>query len=141
MTLWQKNDGAPQSLPFQDAEADGTVWTDLANNPEGRQRCGWAEAPPKPEADPGCEVIWVNGAWAQSPLPPPPRRELPKLTVQARLKGLGRLAAAWSALQADPDKFGRWFLDGLNVYADDPDLLAMLSAIGCTADEIAQVTA
>lgn len=41
--LWSKNGGLPQKLPFQDV-ADGVIFTDLANNPEGRALCGWAEA-------------------------------------------------------------------------------------------------
>lgn len=72
---------------------------------------------------------------------PAPRRELPKLMVQARLKALGRLQAAFDALWSDPDHFGRWFLDGANVYVDDEELLSLLSGIGCTEAEAAEVTA
>lgn len=45
MTRWIKN-GQPPSrpLPYQDSEPDGTIWTNLANNPEGRAACGWEPA-------------------------------------------------------------------------------------------------
>ena len=42
--LWAKNGGLPQVLPFEDRSPDGFMFTDLANNPEGRALCGWAEA-------------------------------------------------------------------------------------------------
>jgi hypothetical protein len=42
MSLWAKNGGPLQQLPFQDAMPDGTVYTDLANNPEARALLGWA---------------------------------------------------------------------------------------------------
>lgn len=105
----------------------------VADEPSGQVLAGYTLA-----ADAN-GVITATPTYA--PAPPTPRRELSKLTAQNRLKTLGLLSAAWSALQQDPDKLGRWFLDGLNVYADDADLLALLTAIGCTADQIAQVTA
>lgn len=43
MSLWRKNDGPPRPLPFQDSMPDGTVYTDLANNPAGRAALGWVE--------------------------------------------------------------------------------------------------
>jgi hypothetical protein len=44
MSLWSKNGGPLQQLPFQDAMPDGTMYTDLANNPEGRAALGWAQS-------------------------------------------------------------------------------------------------
>lgn len=76
------------------------------------------------------------------PPPPPPRRELPKSTVQERLNTIGKLGAAFSLLNADPISFGRWFApDWPKVYCDDAGLLTVLAAAGCTADEIATITA
>lgn len=73
---------------------------------------------------------------------PAPRRQLPKSTVHARLTAVGKLAAAFAIIQGDPSLFGQWFApDWPNVYVDDAGLLQVLQAAGCTADEIAQVTA
>jgi hypothetical protein len=71
----------------------------------------------------------------------PPRREIEKLVVQERLKAIDKLDAAWTILQSDPDTFGKWIMDGKNVFADEPLLLGLLTAIGCTEEEIAAVTA
>lgn len=73
MTLWQKNGGDPATLPFQDAQADGTIWTNLADNPEGRAACGWTQAPDEPPYNPATQqVAWVNGTWVVQPIPTPP---------------------------------------------------------------------
>ncbi|MDZ4372672.1 MAG: hypothetical protein U1C74_14775 [Phenylobacterium sp.] len=42
---WSRHGGPGQALPFADADAAGSSWTDLANSPEGRAACGWAPAP------------------------------------------------------------------------------------------------
>jgi hypothetical protein len=76
------------------------------------------------------------------PAPPPPRRKLPKSTIHSRVNEIGRLGACFAIIQSSPDLFGKWFApDWPNVYCDDPGLLQVLEAAGCTADEIAQVTA
>lgn len=80
MTLYRKNGGPPQALPAVDySGADRLPWTDLANNPEGRQACGWTEAPDPPEYDPATQrLVWAGEAWAieeieiVEPPPPPP---------------------------------------------------------------------
>jgi hypothetical protein len=43
-TLWSKDGGPPTTLPPHDSDATGSVWSDLANSPEGRAACGWAPA-------------------------------------------------------------------------------------------------
>ena len=73
---------------------------------------------------------------------PPPRRLIAKSVVQERVNDLGKLGAAFAALNADPVSFGRWFApDWPQVFADDEGLLTLLAAIGCTEEEIATVTA
>lgn len=70
------------------------------------------------------------------------RRLIAKSTVQERVNAVGKLGAAFAILQADPISFGRWFApDWPNVYFDDPGLLAVLEAAGCTPEEIAAITA
>lgn len=73
---------------------------------------------------------------------PEPRRLIPKPVVHNRLVALGKLEAAWAVLNSDPDILGRWLMPGHpNVYADDPGLLGVLNAIGCTEAEIEEITA
>lgn len=74
--------------------------------------------------------------------PAPPRPELPKSTVIARLDGIDKLNAVWTILNAMPVLFAKWFSpDWPNVYCDDPGMLQVFQAAGLTADEIATVTA
>lgn len=72
-TLYQKNDGDPRIIPFEDFDADGLSWTDLANSPDGRAATGWVEAPAQPDFDPATEhAVWVDGEWVVQPKPPAP---------------------------------------------------------------------
>lgn len=81
------------------------------------------------------------GFVAVSP-PDPPRRLIPKSLVQERVHDVGKLELALAALNSDAISFARWFApDWPNVYFDDPGLLAILEAIGCTAEEIEMITA
>lgn len=74
--------------------------------------------------------------------PPAPRPLLRKSLVQERLHLIGKLGAALEALNSEPILYVRWFApDWPNVYADDAGLLGVLSDIGCTAEEIAAITA
>lgn len=87
------------------------------------------------------EAEWA--AWqAEQANIPPPRRLIPKSTVQERCAAIGKLDELMTALLANPLYFGRWFAsDWPRVYADDEGLLAMLRAVGCTPEQIAEVTA
>lgn len=67
----------------------------------------------------------------------PARRLLRKSIVQARLIDAGLMEAAYAALTANPTYFARWFApDRPEVYADDPDALILLDAIGADAEAI-----
>ncbi|HEX8446273.1 MAG TPA: hypothetical protein VF649_06630 [Sphingomonas sp.] len=69
MTLWMRAGGEPQPLPYFDQDADQNLWSDLANNPDGRVACGWVEAPAAPAIDPEIETIaWVDGDWRVTPI-------------------------------------------------------------------------
>ncbi len=62
------------------------------------------------------------------------RRMVRKSTVQARLIDAGLMEAAYALLTSNPVHFARWFApDQPNVYADDPDALAVLATIGADA--------
>jgi len=70
----------------------------------------------------------------------PPRRMVRKSVVQARLIEAGKMDAAYVALTANPVYFARWFApDRPEVFADDPDALLLLAAIGADAETIMAV--
>jgi CTP:molybdopterin cytidylyltransferase MocA len=70
-------------------------------------------------------------------LGPTARRKVRKSVVQARLIAAGKMDAAYAALTQMPAAFARWFApDRPEVYADDPDALALLAAIGADPEEI-----
>ena len=61
----------------------------------------------------------------------PPRRLVMKSQIIDRLNGAGFLAAASAALNADLFTRERWYAsDKPGVYADDPAIIAFLSALG-----------
>jgi hypothetical protein len=63
--------------------------------------------------------------------PEAPRRMVRKSLVQQRLIDAGLMDRAYLVLTSQPAAFARWFApDHPEVYADDPDALAMLAAIG-----------
>lgn len=71
--LWRKAGRAPGPLPFFDVDAAGQPWTDLVNSPEGRDACGYIEAP-EPSYDPATEIlVWDFAAedWRVEPTLPP----------------------------------------------------------------------
>lgn len=87
------------------------------------------------------ETAWA--AWQEEQANrPPPRRLIPKSTVQERVAAVGKLDAVMAVLLSQPLYFSRWFAPNHpNVYFDDEDMLAMLNAVGCTEAQIADITA
>ncbi len=70
-------------------------------------------------------------------LGPTARRKIAKSLVQQRLIDAGKMNAAYAALTSLPAHFARWFApDHPEVYADDPDALALLAAIGADAEVV-----
>jgi hypothetical protein len=66
-----------------------------------------------------------------------PRRMLRKSTITARLIEANKIGAAMAALNSNPAFFGRWIAaDHPTIFADDPDALALLGAIGADIDTI-----
>lgn len=85
---------------------------------------------------------WMMIPSGETEPPIQPRRLIPKSVVQERMNDIGKLGAAFAALNSSPIFFGRWFApDWPNVYFDDEGLMQILSAIGCTEAEVAAVTA
>jgi len=69
--------------------------------------------------------------------PPQLRRMIRKSLVKQRLIDLGLMDAAFVALTANPVAFARWFdMDYPEVYADDPDALGLLNAIGAPVEAV-----
>ncbi|MDF2994685.1 MAG: hypothetical protein K0R27_322 [Xanthobacteraceae bacterium] len=115
----------------------------------------WVRFPGTPQLDPAVILgLLADGIWGTDDLAehglavgdepdpepepsPPPRRRLPKSLVQDRLIAAGKLDAAYAALTAHPASFARWFApDHPEVYADDPDALELLAAIGADAAQV-----
>lgn len=70
-------------------------------------------------------------------LGPTARRKVLKSVVQARLIEAGLMDAAKLALDSNSAFFARWFApDRPEVYADDPDALMLLAAIGADPETI-----
>ena len=70
-------------------------------------------------------------------LGPTARRMVRKSVVQARLIAAGKMDAAYAALTSNSAYFARWFApDQPEVYADDPDALTLLEAIGADAEAV-----
>jgi len=68
---------------------------------------------------------------------PAERVRIDKTTVHERLIAAGKMDAAYAALMQNSTYFARWFAPGHTyVYADDPDAIALLLAIGADPDVI-----
>lgn len=89
----------------------------------------------------------IDGQIVETEVPDPeptpdPRRLIPKSVIHERVNDVGKLEAALGALQSQAILYARWFApDWPNVYFDDPEMLTLLSAIGCTEAEITEITA
>ncbi|MCX5569589.1 hypothetical protein [Kaistia nematophila] len=85
----------------------------------------------------GIELIDGVPTWKMEDAPPPPRRMIRKSLVKQRLIDLGLMDAAYAALTSQPVAFARWFdMDYPEVYADDPDALALLDSIGADPEVV-----
>ncbi len=69
--------------------------------------------------------------------PHPPKRTVLKSVIVSRLIAADKIGAAKAALDANPAAFARWFAsDRPAINHDDPDALALLTAIGADPDAI-----
>lgn len=76
-------------------------------------------------------VLADDGVSLAEPPPVVERRLVPKSVVVARLIAANKIDAAFQALMSNPGAFARWHApDRPAVYADDPDAIALLQAIG-----------
>jgi len=70
------------------------------------------------------------------PVPPTPRRRVPKSVIVARLHAAGKLEAARAALDAQPLIVRERWNAAAAIYADDETALALFAAIGADAAAI-----
>ena len=112
----------------------------------------WAQAPDDTaehlfrEATGGAGIgcTWDGEAFVLPTPDPPPRRLIPKSVIQERVNDIGKLGAVMAVLRSEGQEinYARWFApDWPNVYFDDPAMLTLLAAVGCTEGEIATITA
>lgn len=97
-------------------------------------------------SDEDLAAIGVTRIEEPDPEPEPaPRRLVPKSSIQERVNAAGKWDAAMALLMpggVPTINYARWFApDWPQVYADDENMLAILTAAGCTPEEIAEITA
>lgn len=69
--------------------------------------------------------------------PHPPKRQVLKSVIIARLIAAGKIGAAKAALDADASAYARWWApDRPAINCDDPDALALLAAIDADAEGV-----
>lgn len=100
-----------------------------------------AAPPAEGKVEVGRTVVLIDGEPVEvlttEDAPPQPRRMIRKSLVQQRLIDAGLMDAAYAALTSQPVAFARWYsFDHQEVYADDPDALALLVAIGASAEAV-----
>lgn len=75
-------------------------------------------------------------------IPAPPRRLIKKSVIHERVNAVGKLESVLAVLQTQAILYARWFApDWPEVYFDDPNMLAVLNGVGCTPEQIAEITA
>ena len=66
-----------------------------------------------------------------------PRRTVLKSVIISRLIAAGKIEAAKAALEQDASAYARWWApDRPAIYHDDPDAIALLTAIGADPDVV-----
>lgn len=133
--LWIKNGGAPQELPFMDA-ANNSVYSDLANNPEGREACGWAAAPEQPEHDPDVSKLeWVDGGWEVVSITPV---KVTRHQAKEALRRAGHLSAilAYIPTVDDGGELALFWSEAEDFHRNHPQLLKVGDALGLTSAQI-----
>ena len=91
----------------------------------------------KIEAEWTPEVVAAYIAETTKAEPEDGKRLVPKSVIVSRLIAAGKIGAAKAALDASPAAFARWFAsDRPAINHDDPDALALLTAIGADPETI-----
>lgn len=134
-TLWYKAGLPPGSLPFIASDPEGNSYTDLDHNPEGREACGFLEAPPQPTFDPTRERLdWADGGWVKVGIVP---QVVSRLQARLALLHAGKLAEAEAAITAAADPaLAIYWADTSAFHRDHPRMLAIAQSLGWTGDQL-----
>jgi len=142
------NGDYPLARSYIEAVYPNAIWSD-ANPPAPYALVLAAVNPPTPddgevlvEGEPELvEGVWRQ-VWTAEASPSAPRRLIPKSVIQERVNDIGKLEAVLAALQSQAILYARWFApDWPNVYYNDEAMLFLLDAVGCTPEEITDITA
>jgi hypothetical protein len=117
-----------------------TKWSEVERNAIGIYTVAPASPPPQGKMLKSIEVGLVNGKPAEiATYADAPKRTLAKSVIIKRLNDAGKLAAAIALLDQPENLYARerWrSADWSVVNADDPDLIAVLQAIGANVGAI-----
>lgn len=112
--LWFRPGANPELLPTGTLyDETGTSWSDLANNPEGREAVGYKKAPAWPSFNPATQALDWDGEtekWVKVALPPPEAPNLPALRTAA----CARVVTAGKAARQ------QFTFDGVDLVPADP---------------------
>lgn len=138
--MWRKNGGPPENLPPVDFDASGSAWSDLENNEEGREACGWAPAEDPPAYDATRFIHqWNGGAggWDLIPLKP---QVVSRLQFRLELEDRGMLSTAEDLIAASPKKTQIYYQDSTEFHLTHPVLQSFIGAQpGWTAELLEEI--
>lgn len=116
------------------------AWTEECRNENGLFTIQPPAAAPDGQRIASTELGVVEGLVVEVPTYedlPPARRLIAKDVIMARLDAATLVDTAQAALLRRPVLFGRWFnKDWPEVYADDEDMVTLLTAIGADVEII-----
>jgi hypothetical protein len=88
------------------------------------------------------DLTSIGLEWIEQISVEPQRRLIPKSRIQERVNDIGKLDDILTILNSQSIMFARWFApDWPNVYFDDEGMLQLLHIVGCTSEQIAEITA
>lgn len=143
MALWFKAGSAPRELPFQDRLDDGTILTNLADNPDSREALGWIQAPDEPNFDPLNQGLrWTEDlTWEVVSIVP---RQVSRMQAFYILKvtpgaseGRTLFQDFDDAIRASEDiRLINYWDTASDFHRDHPALTAFLASIGMSSDKV-----
>lgn len=134
MDLWRKNGGPPRDLPQDDIDASKQSWSDLANNPEGREACGWVRAPEYPEYDTAThKPVWGTTDWVIVPIVP---QKVSRMQAKLALDEAGMLDAVETFMASAPPRVRIYWTEVSELHRNHPVLLEATTALGMTSQQV-----
>lgn len=128
MSLWRKNGGSPQTLPAVDVDPQHNSWSDLANDPDGREACGWEAAPEIPTFDPATErVEWKGSAYVVIAIVP---QIIARWQAKLALQAAGLLETVEAYMASAPAESRIYWADVDNLNRTHPVVLKAMYDLG-----------